>query len=280
MRKLLLATLLTLSFGTAMADPKGVVIDFGALDTIDALGASDAVVALPKSNTPEYLSQYNADKYQSSGGLKEANFEVIGAAKPDFIVISGRLGKSQDELQKIAPVINFSEGNEDYLASAKANIIKVAKAVGKEAEANEALTKLDAKIKDAAAKNAASPKKAVVVIHNDGKLGVSNSSGYASLIHDVAGVKRADEKKYEGRVAADAKYFTETNPDIIFVVDRSSAIGATPMVADYFEAAEFADVKAVKDGKVVVLTPKLWYLSGKGLQSIELQVDEVTKAVE
>ena len=279
MRKLLLATLLVGSLGSAMADPKGVVMDFGALDTIEALGAGEAVIAVAKNSAPEYLNKYTAETYQSTGGLKDANLELVSSLKPDFIVISGRLGGSFDDFQKIAPTINFS-GGEDYLASAKANIVAVGKAVGKEAEANAAWDKLDAKIKEASAKNSASPKKAVVVLHNDGKIGVSNSSGYATLVHEVAGIKRADEKKYEGRVAADAKYFTDTNPDIIFVVDRSAAIGATPMKADYFQAAEFANVQAVKDGKVIVLNPKLWYLSGRGLQSMAMQIDEVTKAVE
>ena len=279
MRKLLLATLLVGSLGSAMADPKGVVMDFGALDTIEALGAGEAVIAVAKNSAPEYLNKYTADTYQSTGGLKDANLELVGSLKPDFIVISGRLGGSFDEFQKIAPTINFS-GGEDYLDSAKANIVAVGKAVGKEAEANAAWDKLDAKIKEVAAKNSVSPKKAVVVLHNDGKIGVSNNSGYATLVHEVAGIKRADEKKYEGRVAADTKYFTDTNPDIIFVVDRSAAIGATPMKADYFQAADFANVQAVKDGKVIVLNPKLWYLSGRGLQSIEMQIDEVTKAVE
>ncbi|GAA5098546.1 ABC transporter substrate-binding protein [Wohlfahrtiimonas larvae] len=279
MRKLLLATLLVGSLGSAMADPKGVVMDFGALDTIDALGSSEAVIALPQQNAPEYLKQYTAEKYQNTGGMKEPNIELIRNAKPDFIVISGRQGKFIDELKAIAPVTNFS-GGEDYLGSAQKNIIAVGKVVGKEAEAKAAWDKLDEKLKATATKNAASPKKAVVVMHNDGKIGVANNSGYATLIHEVAGIKRADEKKYEGRVAADAKYFTDTNPDIIFIVDRSAAIGATPMKADYFKAADFANVQAVKDGKVIVLNPKLWYLSGRGLQSIELQVDEVTKAVE
>ena len=279
MRKLLLATLLVGSLGSAMADPKGVVMDFGALDTIEALGAGEAVIAVAKNSAPEYLNKYTAETYQSTGGLKDANLELVGSLKPDFIVISGRLGGSFDDFQKIAPTINFS-GGEDYLGSAKANIVAVGKAVGKEAEANAAWDKLDAKIKEASAKNSASPKKAVVVLHNDGKIGVSNSSGYATLVHEVAGIKRADEKKYEGRVAADAKYFTDTNPDIIFVVDRSAAIGATPMKADYFQAAEFANVQAVKNGKVIVLNPKLWYLSGRGLQSMAMQIDEVTKAVE
>ncbi|WP_077928597.1 ABC transporter substrate-binding protein [Wohlfahrtiimonas populi] len=275
MRKLLLATLLVGSFGSAMADPKGVVMDFGALDTIEALGGSASVSALPKEFAPEYLEKYKTADYKLSGDMFKLDMDLIRQENPDFIIISGRQGRSAAELQSIAPVINFSAGNDNYMESVQYNILAVGKAIGKEAEAKAALEKLDAKIKSAQEKSAASKQKAIVVMHNDGNVGLINHSGYATLVHDVAGVKRADEKKHEGRVAADAKYLTEVNPDIIYVVDRSAAIGAKPLDENYFKAKELAEVKAVKDVNVIYLTPKLWYLSGKGLQSIDLQVEEV-----
>lgn len=285
MRKLLLSTLLVSSLGLTVADSKGVVMDFGALDTIDALGGSKMVVALPKNNAPDYLVQYTADQYQSSGGMKDPDIKLIREVKPDFIITSARQGQFIEELQTIAPVTAFmsseeTTGQEDYLVSVKNNILNVAKVIDKESEANTAWEKLDTKIKSVAEKSAASVKKAVVVLHNDGKMGVANNSNYAKVVHDVVGIKRADEKTYEGRNPADTKYFVDTNPDIIFVVDRSAAIGATPMDKNYFSAPEFANVQAVKDGKVIMLSPKLWYLSGNGLQSLDLQVDEVSKVLD
>lgn len=278
MRKLLLATLLTVSLESAMAETKGIIMDFGALDTIDALGEANSVVGLPKQNAPEYLKQYSADQYQSTGGMKEPNIEVIRNAKPDFIVISGRQGKFLEELQSIAPVINFS-GDKDYLKSAQMNIMAVGKAVGKEKEAQEAWGKLSQKIEASAKVADASSKKAIVVLHNNGNVWVSNQSGYAALVHDVLNVKRADTTEGEARAEADVKYLTEKNPDIIFIVDRSAAIGVEPLKQDHFLAKEFADVSAVKNGKVIYLTPKLWYLSGRGLQSLDLQIDEVMNAL-
>ena len=68
MKKLWMAVALTL--GVAVAGPKGVVMDFGALDTIEALGAETSVLALPKANTPEYLAKFNTDSYTSSGTMK------------------------------------------------------------------------------------------------------------------------------------------------------------------------------------------------------------------
>ncbi|GAA5098551.1 ABC transporter substrate-binding protein [Wohlfahrtiimonas larvae] len=275
MRKLLLATLLVGSLGNAMADPKGIVMDFGALDTIDALGGSSSVAALPKAYVPEYLEKYQSDEYKLSGDMFKLDMDLIRQENPDFIIISGRQGRSAAELQSIASVINFSAGNDDYLESVKYNILAVGKAIGKEAEAKIALEQLDTKIKAAQEKSIASKQKAIVLMHNDGKLGLINHSAYASLVHDVAGVKRADEKQYEGRVVADTKYLTEINPDIIYIVDRSAAIGAKPLDENYFKAKELSEVAAVKNADIIYLTPKLWYLSGKGLQSIDLQVQEV-----
>ena len=280
MRKLLLATLLVSSFGSAMADPKGVVMDFGALDTIDALGGSASVAALPKTFTPEYLEKYQAADYKLSGDMFKLDMDLIRQENPDFIIISGRQGRSAAELQSIAPVINFSAGNDDYIESVKYNILAVGKAIGKEAEAKAALEKLDMKIKSAQEKSTASKQKAIVVMHNDGNVGLINHSAYATLVHDVAGVKRADDKKHEGRVAADTKYLIEVNPDIIYVVDRSAAIGAKPLDENYFKAKELSEVKAVKNSHVIYLTPKLWYLSGKGLQSLDLQIEEVIKPIQ
>jgi len=73
-----------------------------------------------------------------------------------------------------------------------------------------------------------------------------------------------------------AETLAEMAPDTLLVVDRSAAVGAEPLKPEILEAA-MADAGA--DTDVVVLNPGLWYLSGGGLQSVRLQVDEVVNAV-
>jgi len=280
MRKLLLAAGLAGCLGVAIAAPKAVVMDFGALDTIDALGGSESVVAIPKQFAPEYLEKYHTDEMLSSGDMFKLDMELINNENPDFIVISGRQGRSAAQLQSIAPVINFSAANDDFLESAKFNIYAVGKAIEKEAEAKAAWDSLNNKIEKSAEKAKASPQTALVIMHNDGNFWISNTSGYATLVHDVLGVKRAETEEVEKGVQADASYLTAKNPDIVYIIDRSAAIGQTPMSQDHFKAADFAEISAVKNDKVVYLTPKLWYLSGKGLQSLDLQTDEIMKAID
>ncbi|MBP6346143.1 ABC transporter substrate-binding protein [Neisseriaceae bacterium CLB008] len=253
-----------------------VAMDFGALDTLAELGAANRVVALPKENGPEYMSVYATDAYQNTGGMKTPDLAVIKAAKPDVIIMAGRQNAAHDELVKIAPTIRYATDSKKYLASAKDNALMLGELVGKKAEAEQKWAALETKIKGIQAQADASPVKATVMLHNGGKLMVSNS-GYAAFIHDALHVKKADANVGDERVVVDAAYLNKVNPDVIYVIDRSSAIGQAPLDMKLFADKDMKKVKAVKNQKVVVLTPKLWYLSGGGLQSISLQADEVAK---
>src|SRR5699024_12610324 len=99
-------------------------------------------VAMTKQFAPEYLEKYHTDKMLSSGDMFKLDMELINNENPDFIVISGRQGRSAAQLQSIAPVINFSAANDDFLESAKFNIYAVGKAMAEEAEANAAAATL------------------------------------------------------------------------------------------------------------------------------------------
>ena len=78
------------------------VLDYGSLDTLDALGVR-AKLALPKKNLPSYLAKFKGGEYVDIGGVKEFNLETINAFKPDFIIISGRQQDYYEELSAIAP---------------------------------------------------------------------------------------------------------------------------------------------------------------------------------
>lgn len=253
-----------------------VAMDFGALDTLAELGATNKVVALPKENAPEYMSVYTTDSYVNTGGMKTPDISVIKAAKPDVIVMTGRQNAAYDDLTKVAPTIRYATDSTKYLASAKDNAVMLGELVGKKALAEQKWAALETKLKGIQAQADASPLKATVMLHNGGKLMVSNSS-YAAFIHDVLHVKKADAALSNDRVVVDAAYLNKVNPDIIYVVDRSGAVGQPPLDMKLLTGKDMKNVKAVKNQKVVVLTPKLWYLSGGGLQSIALQADEVAK---
>ena len=297
-KKLLLSTLAALVLGLAgcqssmtvttdnnqsvvvpKSPSKVVVMNYGALDTLDALGKGSIVIGAPLSVLPSYLEQYKNANIADTGNMKEPSIDAIKQAKPQLIIIDGRQASRTQELSKIAPVINLSVDAKNYLESTKKHINLLADITGTEKTASTLIQALDVKINNAQSVAQSSPKKAIVAIHNDGKMILINASSSAALIHDVLKVKRAvpffiqpiNNGERPKPTFIDNNYVSDVKPDIIYVVDRSKAIGQTAMKEDFFDAK----ILAASNTQVVYLTPDLWYLSGGGAESLDRQIDEV-----
>ena len=84
-----------------------VVLDFGAADTLRALGVQDKIVGFPQSGKlPTYLAEFADKKYKNVGDLKEQSLEQINELNPDLIIVSKRQEKMIDKFKEIAPVFN------------------------------------------------------------------------------------------------------------------------------------------------------------------------------
>lgn len=300
---LVLSAYLVLSFNTIMAQPSNpvnevvsneaalqvrnplrvITFDFGTLDTLDELGLKESVIGLPKKSLPNYLKQYQSETYTDVGGMKTPDLAVIRQLKPDLIVITGRQGKSAADLAKIAPVLKLDVEAAHFMPSIRSNLNTLGNIFTKRTYSDDqienTLTALDAKISKIHAVAKASPKKALIIMHNDGKLSALKQGTYATLIYDVLGLKKADQTENNAREAVNAAYLTRVNPDYIFVIDRSAAIGQDKMSSNLLESAGVENTLAYQNKQIVYLTPELWYLSGGGLQSIPLQLDEIATAI-
>lgn len=294
-KKILLSALITFSLGLtgcqssitvnpdnkqSIVVPKSpskvVVMNYGALDTLDALGKGSIVVGTPLSVLPSYLEQYKS--VSDTGSMKEPSIDAIKQVKPQLIVIDGRQASRTEELSKIAPVINLSVDAKNYLESTKNHINVLADITGTEKKAEDLIQLLDTKVTNAQAVAQASHKKAIVAIHNDGKMILINGSSSAALIHDVLKVKRAVPLTPQPSVKPtfiDNSYISKVKPDIVYVVDRSKAIGQSAMKNDFLNPKVLAKSKT----EVIYLTPDLWYLSGGGAESLDRQIDEVINAL-
>ncbi|MDO5519146.1 MAG: ABC transporter substrate-binding protein [bacterium] len=257
---------------------KAVVFELSVLDTIDALGV-DVELGLP-SGLPEYLSKYEKDA-TNVGSMKEANVEAIYNFAPDVIFISGRLESYYDELSKIAPTIYVSLNAETYIDDVKASINNVATIFNKTEEANAKLAELDQKAEEAKTLANASEEKALILLANEGSLSVYGKGSRYGFMHDNLDVKCADENIAVSTHGQDAsyEYISQTNPDIIFVIDRSAAVGGSVYAKDTLNNDLVNGTKAAKNNKVVYLDSTLWYLAGGGLNSTTVQIDEVIAAL-
>ena len=71
-----------------------IVLDFGAADTLRALGVQDKIVGFPQSGKIQTIFQnLQTKKYKNVGDLKEQSLEQINELNPDLIIASKRQEK-------------------------------------------------------------------------------------------------------------------------------------------------------------------------------------------
>jgi iron complex transport system substrate-binding protein len=257
---------------------KVVVFDFGILDTLDKLGV-ESIAGVPQGNVPSYLEKFeDADKYQNVGTLKEADFEAIHAMEPDLIIISGRQAEMYNEFSDIAPTIHLGVDTSDYMNSFTTNMTTVGEIFGEEAQVKEELAAINEQIEGVQAKTETTEDKGLIVLANEGKVSAYGAASRFGIIHDVFGVKQADqgiEASTHGQ-SISYEYILDTNPDMMFVVDRNAAVGNDASASDTLENELVQKTNAYQNEKIIYLDPDYWYLSGGGLQS----VSEMATAIE
>jgi iron complex transport system substrate-binding protein len=258
---------------------KVVVFDNGSLDTLDALGVGDRVIGAATTNLPVYLDKYN--KVDSAGGLKEPDLEKINQMQPDLIIISGRQSDYQEELSNIAPTLYLAVDANKPWDSIQQNVNTLAEIFDKENKAKTELANLGKEIEEVKAKTSKLDQTALVTLVNEGQLSAYGSGSRFGLIHNVFGFKQADDqiKASTHGQSVSYEYILEKNPGILFVVDRTKAIGGDDSKDNVSANELIAQTDAGKNKKVISLQPDVWYLSGGGLESMKLMIEDVKQAL-
>ena len=245
------------------------VYDLGAVDTLSKLGVK--IGASVDSQNLAYLDVPLKDAVKA-GTLFEPNYEALNAYNPQLIVIGSRMAKDKvsSELAKLAPTIDMTAQTDNMKESAKARIDAYGRIFGKQAEADALKAEIDKTFADA--KAAAQGKgKGLVILVNAGKLSAFGSdSRLGGWIHRDIGVPAADEAIKEGSHGQPVsfEYIKEKNPDWLFVLDRSAAIGEEGQAArEVLNNPLVAQSTAWKKGQVVYLPPET-YLAAGGAQEL------------
>ncbi|MFS0928125.1 siderophore ABC transporter substrate-binding protein [Enterococcus durans] len=256
---------------------KVVVFDNGSLDTLDALGVGDRVIGAATKNLPSYLDKYK--DVESAGGIKEPDLEKINQLQPDLIIISGRQSDYKEELAKIAPTLHLAVDTKEPWESVQQNVNALAEIFGKEDKAKEELATLTKEIEETKEKASKLEQTALVTLVNEGQLSAYGSGSRFGLVHDVFGFKQADdqiEASTHGQ-SVSYEYILEKNPGILFVVDRTKAIGGDDSKDNVSANELVAQTDAGKNDQVISLQPDVWYLSGGGLESMKLMIEDVNQ---
>ncbi|WP_424934099.1 siderophore ABC transporter substrate-binding protein [Amaricoccus macauensis] len=260
------------------ANPETIaVFDMAALDAIDALGIT--VAGVPQ---PHYLSYLDdaAATAQSVGSLFEPDFEALAMIAPDLIVAGGRSSTQVDALSRIAPTIDMTIWDGDYLDVAQARVRAYGEIFGKQDDAEALASALVAKTEEA--ENAVEGRgDALILLTNGGKISAYGSASRFGWLHTALGLPEAYpglESETHGE-AVSFEFVAEVDPDWILVIDRGAAIGNSgESAAATLDNPLIAKTRAAKQGQIVYLDSGPLYIAGGGVQSMTHTLDEVIAA--
>lgn len=257
------------------------VLDTNTLSTLQELGASDKVVALPKGTPlPKALQPFSDQQYIDVGTAKEPNLEKIASSQPQLIIMSSRMENLLDQIKGIAPTYFNQLDYADRVNSFKQHTLNIAEMVGKKVEAEQQLATLDQETK--ALQEKTKGKTALVILVNNSKLSAYGVGSRFGLIHDLYGFLPADPSIKVGThgMSISHEFIREKNPDYLFVIDRNAAIsdgnGGARKVLDNNLVNQ---TNAAKNGQIVYLDSSTWYLMNDSLGGMKAMLKEVSAAV-
>lgn len=260
---------------------KVITFDFGVLDALDSLEV-DVIGTAKSSKLPSFLSKYEDEKYIDFGTLKEPNMEKVFEAKPDLIIISGRMEDYYEEFSKIAPTLYMTLDNTDYMASFEKNMNTLGQVFDKEKLVTKKLNEVKESVEEV--NKLATEKKvnALITLANEGAFSVYGEGSRFGIIHGAFGIEAVDktiESSTHGQKAS-FEYIVEQNPDYIFVVDRTAVVGGASSAKDMFNNELIKKTDAYKNDRIVFLDAQVWYTVNGGFTSTQIMVDEIKAALD
>lgn len=240
---------------------------------------------MAKAYSPSYLQKYVDDKsIVDVGAVFKPNFDAISRLAPDLIIMDNVFPHDFTEMIKIGPTLVFGvpEKGENYVKSIRENLLLTAKIFDVEEKAEQLIEKLDSDIITAKEIIAKSDLKAMFIIHTEGAFRLYNEKTKYGFVFNDFGVKNAAEN-IEIDVASNhghainSEFILEKNPDILFVIDRDAIMNNTNKSTNISNPL-LNRTNAFKNNKVIYLTPDAWFLSGSGLISFNIVIQDILKA--
>lgn len=256
------------------ANPASVVtFDIATLDTLDAIGAGDAVVGIPDIPLPDYLSEY-AD-LPKVGTLFEPDFEAVAELEPELIVTAARSTGQFDELSEIATTIDLTgayAGTFDPAAGLE-RAAQLGEIFGKEDEVAELTGGIEGLVSTIQSEADGT---ALVLSVSGGEYGAFGEGSRFGYFYDELGwtpaVAAADLPGVEGSPHGDTvtnEFILTANPDWIFAFDRGAATGEGSSAEEALDNELVAQTTAAQDDRIVYLPASELYIVINGLTAIE-----------
>ncbi len=259
-----------------------VVLGIGSLDALDRLGVP--VVGVPHGLLPDYLEKYHRST-GTTGSVSEPDYEAIYTMKPDVIIAEGRMLKVYDQLSKIAPTVMIYPQNDQFWSGTQRNWRMFGQLFGKEQQAEALIESVEAEI--AAIRQLVSKQEldALMLMRNGGNLAKFDEKSRFSLVFSELGfqeAKTATNAKLSGTHGnlVSYEYIAESQPQVIFILDRDQAIGRGSSQAQaMLDNALVNNTPAAKEDKIIAVDGNAWYISSNGVTAVEQILADVKKAL-
>ncbi|HCH26151.1 MULTISPECIES: siderophore ABC transporter substrate-binding protein [Psychrobacter] len=246
-----------------------VVYDMTLLQDLAALDV--AVDGAPSDLPLDNLHSETQPEPKEVGTLFEPDLEALNAMQPQAILVGSRMAEKYDELANIAPTLDMTIDTANIYESSKQRLHDLGALFGKSDQAAKLQNDIDSLITEAKAVTKDSGTGLVVMV-NGNKMSVYGADSRYGFIHNVVNVPIADDQIKDGRHGQPIsfEYLQKTNPDWLFVVDRSAAIGEDSVGAKaVLDNPLVAQTTAWQKDQVVYLSPDSYLAFGGYYQWIQ-----------
>ena len=266
-------------------DPQRIaVLDMAALDILDTLGLGERIVGSAQVSI-EYLSEYNpGDGIENLGTIKTADLEKVAACEPDIIFIGGRLASTYADLEAIAPVVYLGVDYEKgVVESTRENARTIASIFGMEAD--DLFEGFQPRID--ALKAVMEGRNVLLGMYNASALNLMDTESQLNIIARELGANNLGESIGEAEKAThgeEASWETiiTLNPEYMFILDRSTATGASDAgVREVIENELIQGLDVYREGKIVyfVDNANIWYTATGGVQALDIMLGDLEHAL-
>ncbi|MEC5397573.1 siderophore ABC transporter substrate-binding protein [Uliginosibacterium sp. H1] len=255
-----------------------VALDLAALDMLDALGVEP--VAVPGWKMPTGLARFDDARYVKAGSLFEPDYDAIRAARPDLIVVGGRMREKYAGLAQIAPTLDITANAEDGDGGVARNARAFGKLFGKEAEVEARLRRL-ADSTEALRQLAAQAGPALLILTVGDTVTAYGRLSRFGALHTRYGLPEADASLPRQGRPVSPEEIAKIDPTWLFVIDRDAGVGspAAGLARRLYDDPLLAGTRAHKAGRMIYLEPVRQYLTAGSLRTEQAVVDEIRAAL-
>lgn len=239
-----------------------VVYDMTLMQDLAALDV--AVDGMPSGLKLDNLQSKTQPEPKTVGTVFEPDLEALNAMQPQAILVGSRMAEKYDALSSIAPTLDMTIDTANIYASSKQRLHDLGALFGKSAQAAKLQGNIDGLIDETKALTKDKGKGLVVMV-NGNKLSAYGDKSRYGFIHTVLDIPMADDQIADARHGQPIsfEYIQKTNPDWLFVVDRSAAIGEDGAGAKaVLDNPLVAQTNAWSNNQVVYLSPDSYLAFG------------------